>query len=69
VLVGWDDRLTPPGYDFIVKGPGAISMEGWHRLVKRIDWKGNPYRDPNALKLDIERWHKGRQNVLPILVS
>jgi hypothetical protein len=64
VLVGWDAKLTPPGYDFIVKGVGAISTEGWRSLVKRIDWKGNPYRDPDAPKLDIERWDEGKQNTL-----
>lgn len=68
MLVGWDGNLTPPGYDFIVKGVGAISTEGWHSLVKRIDWKDNPYRDPNAPKLDIEHWHEGRQSFLPILI-
>ena len=64
MLVGWDAKLTPPGYNFIVKGVGTISTEGWCSLVKCIDWKGNPYWDPDALKLDIECWDEGKQRIL-----
>ena len=55
-MVGWDNKVTAPGQGFVLKGVGAVSTEGWHRLVQCIDWKDNPHRDPMKPKLDIIPW-------------
>lgn len=56
VLVGWDHRVQPPGPDFSLRGAGAVTTREWQRLVKRIDWKGNPFYDPDLPALNIEFW-------------
>jgi hypothetical protein len=56
VLVGWDRTVQAPGPDFSLRGAGAITMSQWQCLVKRIDWKGNPFYDPTLPRLDIRLW-------------
>jgi hypothetical protein len=68
VLMNWDANVMPPGPDFIVKGAGAVTTDGWHLLVRRIDWKDNPFRDPAQPTLDIIPW-TDREQSFPSFLS
>ena len=59
VLVGWDSSVQPPGPGFSWRSPGSVTTNEWHKLVKRIDWRGNLFYDSTLPKLDIERWDGG----------
>lgn len=66
--MNWDANVMPPGPDFIVKGAGAVTTDGWHLLVRRIDWKDNPFRDPAQPTLDIIPW-TDREQSFPSFLS
>lgn len=53
VILGWDPAIQAPGPDFSLK---SMTTSHWQSLVKRIDWKQNPFCDHSLPKLDIIRW-------------
>ena len=59
VLVGWDHNVQPPGPDFSWRGAGAVTTRQWGSLVKRINWRGNPFFDPDLPELDVQQWDGG----------
>lgn len=55
-IYGWDGTIIAPGPDFDVR---SVKADQWHRLVERIDWRGNPYFTGHAM-LEIRRWEPGK---------
>lgn len=59
VLVGWDEKVLPPGSDCIIRGSNAINTEGWSALMKRHNYLNNPHHDHTLPEIKIEKWHEG----------